>query len=105
MQKLIEAPSIGRQQEFTAAVKRSRKLHHPWVQVPDTPETFKSYLKRYESPSNLGYFIQTESGELAGVINISEIVRGLFRSGYLGYYAFVPHHNSGYMTRGLRAVV
>jgi ribosomal-protein-alanine N-acetyltransferase len=47
----------------------------------------------------------TESGELAGAININEIVRGSFRSGYLGYYAFVPHNRRGYMTTGLRTVV
>ena len=47
----------------------------------------------------------TESGELAGAININEIVRGSFRSGYLGYNAFVPHNGRGYMTTGLRAVV
>ena len=47
----------------------------------------------------------TESGELAGAININEIVRGSFRSGYLGYYAFVPHNGRSYMTTGLRAAV
>jgi ribosomal-protein-alanine N-acetyltransferase len=41
------------------------------------------------------------AGELAGVINLSEIVRGAFRSAYLGYYAFVPHAGRGYMTEGL----
>ena len=45
------------------------------------------------------------TNELAGVININEIVHGTFRSGYLGYYAFVPHNERGYMIEGLRAVV
>jgi ribosomal-protein-alanine N-acetyltransferase len=39
------------------------------------------------------------------VIDISEIVRGVFCSGYLGYYAFVPHHGCGYMRAGLLAVL
>jgi RimJ/RimL family protein N-acetyltransferase len=38
-------------------------------------------------------------------LNISEIVRGVFCSGYLGYYALVPHSGKGYMTRGLAAVL
>ena len=46
-----------------------------------------------------------ENGALAGVININEIVRGRFCSGYLGYYAFAPHNQRGYMTGGLRAVL
>jgi ribosomal-protein-alanine N-acetyltransferase len=39
------------------------------------------------------------------MICISEIVRGNFQSGYLGYYAFAPHNGRGYMTRGLKAVL
>jgi RimJ/RimL family protein N-acetyltransferase len=41
------------------------------------------------------------SGDLVGVINLSEIVRGAFQSAYLGSYAFVPHTGRGYMTEGL----
>ena len=39
------------------------------------------------------------------MININEIVRGVFCSGYLGYYAFVPHNERGYMKKGLDAVL
>jgi ribosomal-protein-alanine N-acetyltransferase len=44
-------------------------------------------------------------GELAGVINLNEIVRGGFRSAYLGYYALAPHHAQGHMSAGLRLVI
>ena len=53
----------------------------------------------------LSYWVVTEDRALAGVINVSEIVRGAFSSGYLGYYAFVPHDRKGYMSRGLAAVL
>jgi ribosomal-protein-alanine N-acetyltransferase len=59
----------------------------------------------HEETVFVGYWVRTPAHELAGVINIHEIVRGTFCSGYLGYYAFVPHNGCGYMTRGLRAVV
>ena len=62
-------------------------------------------LKRLETGPHLGYWVCTRDGELAGVININEIVRGSFCSGYLGYYAFVPHNGRGYMKQGLRAVM
>jgi ribosomal-protein-alanine N-acetyltransferase len=62
-------------------------------------------LKRFDSPAHAGYWVLTEANELAGVININEIVGGSFRSGYLGYYAFAPHNGHGYMTAGIRAVV
>jgi ribosomal-protein-alanine N-acetyltransferase len=105
MHTVLESPYPERQAEFLAAVKRSRTLHHPWVQAPQTPQAFQQYLRRVDSPMHAAYWVCTVEGELAGVINISEIVRGNFRSAYLGYYAFVPHHNKGHMTEGLRAVV
>jgi ribosomal-protein-alanine N-acetyltransferase len=42
---------------------------------------------------------------MVGVINVSEIVGGVFRSGYLGYYAFVPHARHGFMGEGLALVI
>src|SRR5204863_5586725 len=56
-------------------------------------------------PSQLSYFVVAPGGELAGVVNVSEIVRGNFQSAYLGYYAFAPHHRRGFMAEGLRLVV
>ena len=45
------------------------------------------------------------SGELVGVINLSNIVLGYFRSAYLGYYAFAGFERQGLMREGLLAVV
>ena len=86
-------------------MRRSRKLHGRWVSPPATPEKFDAYLKGLRKDTHLSYWVCTERGELAGVININEIVRSLFCSGYLGYYAFAPHQGRGYMKKGLRAVL
>ena len=102
---ILEAPSSKRRDEFLDAVARSRKLHRHWARPPRTAKEFEDSLKRLQSGAHLGYWVCTEDGELAGVININEIVRGLFRSGYLGYYAFMPHNGRGYMKKGLRAVL
>lgn len=102
--KLVH-PSGRRRDEFLAAVAKSRKLHGAWTSAPRNAREFRQYLKRFDSPSHIGYWILTEPGELAGVVNINEIVRGRFRSGYLGYYGFAPHNGRGYMTEGIRAVV
>src|SRR5262249_23931438 len=40
-----------------------------------------------------------------GVVNVSNVVRGLFRSAYLGYYAFAGFERRGLMRQGLGAVV
>lgn len=102
---ILEGPSSERRGEFLAAVARSRKLHRHWARPPGTVKEFKENLKRLQSEAHTAYWICTEDGELAGVININEIVRGVFCSGYLGYYAFVPHNGRGYMKRGLCAVL
>ena len=102
---VLESPSAKHTEEFLDAVKRSKKLHHPWVAAPASQKEFAEYVRRLKTLDRAGYFVRTETRELAGVINISEIVRGSFLSGYLGYYAFMPHHNHGYMTQGLTAVL
>jgi len=42
------------------------------------------------------------TGEIVGMVNVSEIVRGALRSAYLGYCAFAPHQRQGLMTEALR---
>jgi [ribosomal protein S5]-alanine N-acetyltransferase len=102
---VLEVPSVGRRAEFLAAVARSRRLHRGLVAPPRTKPAFDAYLRRIRGPAHVGYWIRTPEGALAGVVNISEIVRGVFKSAYLGYYAFSPHNGKGHMTRGLRAVL
>jgi ribosomal-protein-alanine N-acetyltransferase len=102
---ILEQPSMQRRDEFLAAVARSRALHGKWVQPPKTAVEFEKQLARLQDGANLTYWVCAETGELAGVIHISEIVRGAFCSGYLGYYAFVPHNGRGLMKRGLAAVL
>jgi [ribosomal protein S5]-alanine N-acetyltransferase len=101
----LEKPSSRRREEFLTAARKSRKLHGQWTSAPQTPSEFDVYLTRLRRKNHLGYWVVTEQRQLAGVINISEIVRGNFCSGYLGYYAFAPHHGQGYMTHGLAAVL
>ena len=103
--EILAKPSLRRQEEFLAAVARSRKLHRHWAAPPTTPVALKENLKRLRNPRHVGYWICTEDDELAGVININEIVWGVFCCGYLGYYAFVPYNGRGYMTKGLSAVL
>ncbi len=102
---LLEEPSWRRRTEFLAAVARSRKLHGRFVRPPRTETELRESLNRFRGDAHVGYWICTAEGELAGAIHINEIVRGCFCSGYLGYYALVPHNGCGYMTRGLTAVL
>ena len=102
----LERPSGRRVGDFLAAVRRSRRLHGAWVSPPATAAGYGEYLRRLRRATQAGYFVcRVDSGELVGVVNVSEIVRGNFRSAYLGYYAFTPHAGQGLMAEGLALVV
>jgi ribosomal-protein-alanine N-acetyltransferase len=63
-------------------------------------------VRKYRSAAHEGHFVVESSNvRLVGVVNLNEIVRGSFRSAYLGYYSFVPFAGRGYMSAGLAAVL
>ena len=92
--------------EFLAARRRSHRLHGNWVAAPASIAGYREFLRRARRPTREAYFIRLrDSGELVGVVNVSEIVRGNFQSAYLGYYAFAPYQGRGLMSEGLRLVM
>jgi ribosomal-protein-alanine N-acetyltransferase len=91
---------------FLALARASLAFHHPWVSAPSTPAQFRSYIARMAKPENAAFLVCVPaSGQVVGVINLTNIVLGVFRSGYLGYYAFSGFEQQGFMCNGLRAVV
>ena len=101
----LEAPATRHAAAFLEAVERSRALHGRWTRAPSTLEQYRAFVRRTRKPTHIGYFVCAEDGSLAGVVVISEIVRGLSRSGYLGYYAFSPYAGRGFMRAGLTLVI
>lgn len=102
----LSRPSARDAAEFLAAVRRSRRLHGSWVAAPASPADYRKYLRRSRRSTQACYLLRLRaSGELVGVVNVSEIVRGNFHSAYLGYYAFAPHHGQGLMAEGVRLVI
>lgn len=102
----IERPTPLREQEFLDAVRYSRKLHRGLVAPPLNAEGYRAYLNGLRADNREGFFvIVKQTDALAGVITISEIVRGTFQSAYLGYYALQPHAGEGYLREGLERVI
>jgi ribosomal-protein-alanine N-acetyltransferase len=100
----LRPPRAADQPAFLRAARASRRLHGAWTKAPSTPAQFAAFLERFSgrAPARAGFLVvRNDDGALAGVFNFSEIVRGLFQSAYLGYYAFVPFAGGGYMTEGL----
>lgn len=90
---------------FLAGAQASRRLHRPWISAPATTAEFRTYLHKMAQPVNRAYLIcRRDNHELAGVINLTNLILGGFRSGYLGYYAFAGHERQGFMSAGLKAV-
>ncbi len=102
----LERPSARRQREYLKAGLRSRALHRGYVVLASTPSEYYSYLRATRRDNQESYFvIDALSNELAGVININEIIRQAELSGRLGYYAFVPHAGKGLIREGLERVL
>jgi len=106
----LRPPRAGDRAAFLAAVAASRQMHRGWVLPPATAAAFAAYLARFAGPqsrnparaTHAGFLVvRTDDESLAGVCNLSEIVRGSFHSAYLGYYALAPHAAAGYMREGL----
>ena len=110
----LRAPLASDAAEFLAAAKASRALHGAWVQAPATRTRYLAFVRRFgglagDDPlavTHAGFLVcRCEDDAIVGAFNIGEIVRGLFQSAYLGYYAFAPHAGAGYMSEGLELVL
>ncbi|MEO8306185.1 MAG: GNAT family protein [Betaproteobacteria bacterium] len=109
-QVYLRAPRKADAPAFLAAVSASRKLHGKWVHPPSTPSRFAEFVRRFGrfttgdpmTATHAGFLVcRCSDDAMVGAFNLSEIVHGVFRSAYLGYYAFAPHAGAGYMSEGL----
>jgi ribosomal-protein-alanine N-acetyltransferase len=105
MRVYLETPAPRHEEAFLAAVLRSRRLHKPWVTAPSSSAEYRVYLKGCKGPRADKHFVCDAGGEICGVMNLSEIVRGSFQSAYLGYYALHPHAGKGLMSEGLEILL
>jgi len=102
----LEPPSEACRDELIAAARRSRAFLGRRARAPTTRAKFAAWLARNAEPNRRCYLIRRrDGGELIGVAALSEIVRGVFHSAYLGYYRFEPWSGRGYMTAGLDLVL
>jgi ribosomal-protein-alanine N-acetyltransferase len=87
-------------------VQASRPFLAGWVSTTATARAFTAYLNRAKQPSGACRLIRRRADDaLVGVINLTEIVRGSFQSGYLGYYVGAAYAGQGYMTEALQLML
>ena len=53
----LEPPTLRHAEAFLEAVTRSRKLHGPWANPPDSLAGYRAYLDKLQSPREAGYLV------------------------------------------------
>jgi ribosomal-protein-alanine N-acetyltransferase len=103
---MLRAPTLADQEEFIARMRASRTLHRPWIAMPETPERYFEYVARVDDPRAEPFLAcRVEDGAIVGFLNISEIVRGAFKSAFLGYGGVAEFAGQGYMTEAMRLLL
>ncbi|WP_328940707.1 GNAT family N-acetyltransferase [Streptomyces sp. NBC_00250] len=94
------------EQRFLELARESAEFHHPWVELPCTPNVFASYVARSDQVNAACMVVaRKDRGDLVGMININGIVRGPYQRGVLGYAVFLSHAGQGYMSAGVALAV
>jgi len=102
----LREPTTGDRQQIVALNRISRAFHRGWVTPPTDSEAFATWIKRCRQ-ANVKCFLvcRLADGAIVGVFTLSQIVRGMFHSAYLGYYAGRPYAAQGHMTEGMGLVL
>jgi [ribosomal protein S5]-alanine N-acetyltransferase len=92
--------------EFLRLAAESRDLHRPWTYPPERADQFEELYARSRRDDCVCLLAcLRDGGDIAGVLIVSQIVRGAFQSAYLGYYAHQLHSNQGYMREAMLQTV
>ncbi|MFI7028967.1 GNAT family N-acetyltransferase [Microbispora rosea] len=84
---------------FLELANASAAFHRPWVRLPTTPTEFSSYLSKSDQVSAACMVTCLRNGgDLVGMVNLNDIVRGSYQKCTLGYAAFLPYVRQGYMS-------
>lgn len=99
----LRAPEAGDGEGLTRLARVSRERDQPWASPARTPRQFAAYLSRSHRPDfDAQVICLRATGEAIGMINVSQIFHGAFRSAYLGYWIAQPYEGQGLMREALR---
>ena len=98
----LRPPTSGDADELTRLYRVRTRFHRGLASPPRTRRQFAAYLRRCRRESFEGFLVcRRQDGAIVGRINVSEIVRGNFRSAYVGYEVGAAFAGQGYMTEAL----
>lgn len=111
-QVLLRYPTPADEGAFVQLVAESEETRQPWVPGPqgsagtDGPLWFRSLLGANADGRNAKLLVVHIADEaLIGGMNINEIVRGAFQSGYLGYWITGRYAGRGHGAEALRLLL
>lgn len=92
--------------DLIAANRENQSYHLPWVASFTDEAGFDAWFVRGLTGPNVNLLArEAASNRVVGVINLNEIVGGVFQSAYLGYYGMQEFSRTGLMTQALRAAI
>ncbi len=104
---LDDAPVI------TELVTASREFLAPWeparsesfFSVEGQRATIEAALAKHAAGAMLPHVILNEDGQVAGRINLNDIVHGAFENGHLGYWVSATEGGRGLATTAVREII
>lgn len=102
---ILRVPSAQDETLFINTMQKSRDFHYPFIVAPDTSEMFQTYLNKSQLDNEKSFIAWNNEEQIIGVFNISNMVHGVFKSAYLGYYAAVDQAGKGLMSQSLKLVL
>ena len=98
--------TLGDAAALISANQASAGYHAPWVSPFVDRAGFEAWFGRLLVGPNVSLIAREDkTGLIVGVVNINEIVAGVFQGGYLGYYGMVGFAGRGLMTEAVRLAV
>jgi ribosomal-protein-alanine N-acetyltransferase len=82
----------------------SREVHTPWVEPFTDLDGFSRWFAETRTGRKVA-LVAEAGGVIVGVVNLNEIVQGIFCSAYLGYYAMLGFGGRGLLTRAVELAV
>lgn len=84
----------------------NRSYHLPWVEPFANEAGFEAWFRRSSSGRHVNLVaFDAESREVAGIVNLNEIVAGSYQGAYLGYYGMRPFAGLGLMTEAVGSAI
>lgn len=101
----LREPSFQDEEHFLSTMNKSKSFHFPFIIAPKTSDEFKNYIEKSKMESEKYFIAFTKDNQIIGVFNVSGIVKGVFKSAYLGYYASCDYAGKGLMSTALKLVL